>query len=275
MSGLAYLDGSNHAHWKEHVDVAPAFEAELLAAGFTPLGLLVAVPSDGGTVGSELFEGDDQALLAAQERGTATRVFLAPDRRTFAVPSSYFGGPVVTLRSLRADGFIVETVTAPARAPDVAPQGLTDRLLPRHVWPRPHAPRAGQSVVLAPGPLAAVLAAHEAHASRLGDVRPVDDMDAVVQSFARSFAVSERVTLLVLRWTVFGLVAGGLVLVGAPIVACAGLWGRSPWLGVAGGLLAPFVVWRVVWDVVPPVAERLAWRLAGHLDLPASDPEGG
>ena len=269
MSGLNYLDGSNHAHWKAHVDVAPAFEAELLAAGFVAFGLLVAVPSDGEMVGADLFEGDDQVLLASQERGTATRVFLSPDRRTFAVPSSYFGGPVVTVRSLRADGFIVETVTAPARAPDVASSGLTDRLLPRHLWPRPHAPRAAQSVRLVPGTLAAVLVAHEAHAQGHGEVRQVDDMDAVVQSFARSFAVSERVTLLVLRWTVFGLVAGALVLVGAPLVACAGLWGRSPWLGVAGGLLAPFVVWRVVWDVVPPVAERLAWRLAAHVDLPS------
>ena len=62
MSGLNYLDGSHHAHWKEHVDAAPAFEAELLAAGFVAFGLLVAVPSDGDTIGSEHFEGDDQAL---------------------------------------------------------------------------------------------------------------------------------------------------------------------------------------------------------------------
>ena len=97
-------------------------------------------------------------MVRATEEGEVENVFTSHDRRIFAAVNTFFGGPVVVMRTIFENGVVVETVTRPKRGAlpveksvDVA---LVDRLVGKMtsgnmpLWARQDRPQWGYHVEL-------------------------------------------------------------------------------------------------------------------------------
>lgn len=238
--GIRYHDGSNHPQWPSKVVPTPALTAAVQALGFERLGVLVA----SADTGPENFEGEDQALIRSVDGAEAVFVWRTPDALVYAVPSPYFGGDVLMFRSVLSDGAVVETVTRPARAPNVVGSGWFAPPL----WPRHDLPAVGFLLELVAGAPEAVFARHRERlasfaASRGASPVPFHDMDRVVRTSEVVTLRAQGPMLVLLRWMlVFMLVRAGLS-VALPIVFCGGGWWTGWWWeGLALAGLSPLVL---------------------------------
>ncbi len=102
--------------------------AELLALGFSPVGLLESALTSATvqvtlqTLNNLRPSPDVETLRGIMEQGpTITEILGSPDRKAFGIVDPFFGGPIVAFRTVLEHGQIIDTTMKPVRSPDARP----------------------------------------------------------------------------------------------------------------------------------------------------------
>ncbi|GAB3067375.1 hypothetical protein [Phycicoccus sp. Root101] len=241
----------DHAHHPELVE-------ELEGLGLIPAGCLVLDNGkDTSLAWTEPYdEGASRYFLENAERPEP--ILVTPDATVTVEVSDWHGGPSMRVRTVMADGALVETkLRWPCMPPWPRKMQRAVRLTSLETEMTRHA-ADGRSIVIADGSPAQVLARHRDHVRRVERERttvavPLGSLDDVVDMANTAFKHAEQVeTASILVVGMAHMVAGVVALA---LVGLA-LWQRSFWLL---GLVLP-VAALAWWGSVPLVVLARRWR---------------
>ncbi len=167
---VSYRDVTHEPGATARAARGPELRADLLANGFTPVGLAEFRLSGQGPKFTPASANPDLALMdEIAENGEVDEVLVSPDQFSFAAVENAFDSPVVSIRTLMESGRVVETTMKPARPPQLMsslggvpngqdalanfPMTLTLKLMEfgmgkLPLWPRSNLPQAGYHVEL-------------------------------------------------------------------------------------------------------------------------------
>ncbi|OGO40736.1 MAG: hypothetical protein A2W36_01300 [Chloroflexi bacterium RBG_16_58_14] len=206
---VSYNDVTGLEGAAERANHDPALRQALLDLGFQTIGLLECrAPGAINFEGMKRFvNADDLAMMAdATENGEVDEVLTSHDRTIFATVDTFFGGPVVVMRTIFENGVVVETVTRPERGALRAEKnsglplvgGLAGKMafgsLP--LWARQDRPRWGYHVELVDTNQPSEL--WQRHRQRIAElartlqtsIRPQDNIPLYIALSRRSFEIT-------------------------------------------------------------------------------------